>query len=310
MILLLVTSCSKKNNDSSSGSDSFSSGSDVTLKVTQNFGKEIIFENRTEYKKNMTVYDLLMDNVSVKAKEGGGFITEINGVKIRTKSSGEMYGWFYFVNGILADTGAISYEINPGDAVWWDNHEWLKSGFSNSSAIGLYPEPFLNGYRGKVLETKVLYAGEKSSQAEKVMSFLKESGVDRISVSSFSEELLKERTGPVIIIGEWEQLNKIDYISNLNDNYADSGIFLNINKGRINIMNQENKAVESFENDAGAVFSHGQGLGDSMPVWVVTGISEKGLEEAVKILTELSNEINNAYSAVIEAGEVKKLPVR
>ncbi|MBC7324497.1 MAG: DUF4430 domain-containing protein, partial [Moorella sp. (in: Bacteria)] len=128
----------------------------ATLWITKDFGAQVLLAKEHTVGKNDTVFDMLDANAEVETAYGGAFISGINGLKSNSGGlSGKRMDWFYYVNGIFVDVGALDYRPNPGDVVWWDYHPWI-SGVSFPAVIGCYPEPFVHGYRGKTGATMIL----------------------------------------------------------------------------------------------------------------------------------------------------------
>lgn len=91
----------------------------VTLKISQDFGKEIILEKKVSLETHDSVMDILKKNTRIETAFGGGFVTQINGVPAVPDSKEKKY-WLYYVNGILAQVGAMGYFPNNNDVIWWD----------------------------------------------------------------------------------------------------------------------------------------------------------------------------------------------
>ena len=65
-------------------------------------------------------YDALA-RVSSGGGYGGRFVQAIEGI---AGSLSKREDWFYFVNGLEADRGAVEYRLRPGDVEWWDYRHW------------------------------------------------------------------------------------------------------------------------------------------------------------------------------------------
>ena len=66
---------------------------------------------------------MLQRDFDVETRYGGGFVQAINGVA-GGREDGRPVDWFYYVNGVLAERGAAAHELEPGDRIWWDHHDW------------------------------------------------------------------------------------------------------------------------------------------------------------------------------------------
>ena len=73
---------------------------------------------------------------------GGGYIKRIGSLRSELGGlSKPNQDWFFIVNGIFADIGALDYYPQAGEKVWWDYHPWQAFQAANA-VIGCYPEPF------------------------------------------------------------------------------------------------------------------------------------------------------------------------
>ena len=65
-----------------------------------------------------------LDRVAdIETDSGGKFVTAIEGVE---QDEGKKLAWLYYVNGKPAQKGAAEIELQTGDVVWWDLHNWEK----------------------------------------------------------------------------------------------------------------------------------------------------------------------------------------
>ena len=119
---------------------------------------------------------LLVRNDKVTTKYGGGFVESIDGLSGGEEAGGEPLDWFYYVNGIEAPKGAAATNVNPGDHIWWDLHDWSQTD-DVPAVVGSFPEPFLNGTEGKRLPVRVECAAAQSAPCRTVIARLRALGV-------------------------------------------------------------------------------------------------------------------------------------
>src|ERR1700727_705833 len=125
----------------------------VHLLVTSGFGASVLRSSSAPHVSGQqTVMSLLMRNAHVQTRYGGGFVQSIDGLAGGHQGS-EPVDWFYFVNGIEASKGAASTNVNPGDSIWWDRHDWSQTE-TVPAVVGSFPQPFLNGIAGKRLPVR------------------------------------------------------------------------------------------------------------------------------------------------------------
>lgn len=285
----------------------------VTLVITRDFGKEELYRSKAELKKNMTVYDLLLESVTVDSDYGGSFITGINGLTTQSKNDyGERTDWFYYVNGICADVGAIDHDLINGDIVWWDYHSWENMDSMNSAVTGSFPQPFINGYRNNEFTTTILYSDDFEPLANKLKDGFYNYGLDNVIISRVNNELIENRQGPTIVLGTWQELKKYEYINNMNDNYTKLGTYIHFEDGQVQLFSSDNSVKETIKKDIATIFAHGDGLGDDSVLWLIVGIDKEDLGSAIdKVIEGFEHEeiFGNTYSVYISEGQVHSLPL-
>lgn len=305
-ILMLVSACSRNNDPGLASQDV---RPEIELIVTRDYGNEEILKESVVLEKYWTVLDAMDATVEISTDYGGSFISGINGLESNSDgASGKRMDWFYYINGVCADVGPLDYDLNQGDVVWWDYHEWESMDSTNSTVIGSYPEPFVNGYRGVDVETTIMSSEENSSLAQELKEALVEEGAV-IEIAEIDNSIIEDRKGPVIVVGQWNELSEVEYISKLNEAYTRNGSYVYYSSQGLEIMNRGNEMVNMFRSEAGSVVSHGDGLGDDNPLWIVSGVDNSGLEQALKLLINKSEEIYCTYSVAIEGDEIIRLPV-
>ncbi|RKD21439.1 protein of unknown function [Caminicella sporogenes DSM 14501] len=303
LISLVISGCGSKNGSSLNGQ--------AVLVVTKNYGKDVIFDKKVKIDKNYTVMDILEENLQVGTKWGGDFVSEINGIKSDNGGvSGKRQDWFYFVNGVCADTGASEYEVKSQDIVWWDYHPWENMNSANSAVIGCFPEPFIHGYRNKPNKVIIMASTDNLDLANSLKDSILSKGAENIEVKKLDENLIKDRLGPTIVIGQWDEIKKLNYINNLNEEYKKSGINVHFKDEKIELLKYDGTAVKKIKENAGVITAVGEGLGDDKPLWLIVGIDSKGLDKAVNLLVNNPEKIKNMYSAVVTSEEIISLPIQ
>ncbi len=283
----------------------------VTLKVTKDYGREILVDQVVELEKNWAVYDLLEANTELSTEYGGSFVTGINGIMSNPKGeSRKRYDWFYFVNGVSADRGIIDYALSSGDIVWWDYHAWENMSSSNSTVIGSFPEPFVHGYNGFMGEIIIMSAKDTEDSAITLKQTLIDFGSTTVKIEAIDNNLIENREGPVIVIGKWDELNQFEYISELNEAYEKVGSFTHFEEGKMQLFDASNVNGTTFGKNAGVIMSHGDGLGDDSPLWLVIGIDSEGLNEAVDTLVNEPEAILNSYGVAVIDNQIIRLPLK
>ncbi len=168
--------------------------------VTRNFGTEVILAKEIEVGDGPSAMEALKRVADVKTAYGEGFVVDINGVK-SGHTEGESADWFFYVNGILANTGALGYNLRGGDIEQWDFHDWSFHAFI-PAIIGHFPEPFRHGYRGNICPTIVVYDEGLGETAQALADRLKGLGVKDVfvqNVKGLSQESKKQSN--IILLG-------------------------------------------------------------------------------------------------------------
>lgn len=283
----------------------------ITLQVTRDFGAQVVSHKKVELQKDWTILDLLKANLEIETDLDGEFINGINGLKTdKGGLSGKRTDWFYYVNGICADMGADAYRLQGGETVWWDYHLWESMGSAISAVIGSYPEPFIHGYGGKTGGTTVMHAPEKVKLGEKLKKALEAKGVKTVTLSGIEEDVLKKRKGPVLVIGEWPELNQVKWLQDFNKAYRKTGTGVHFTDQGLELIQYNGEVDREVSGSAGVIIATGSGLGDEAPLWIVGGTDEKGLDQAVNLLADHPEKISGMYGAALESGKIVRLPVQ
>lgn len=282
----------------------------ATLMITKDFGTQKIVEKKVAIQNNWTIFDLLDSTVKIDSKWDGGFVNAIDGLE--SKSAGftrDGFDWFYFINGMCADVGADQYDLRPGEVIWWDYHVWKTMGSTNSAVIGCYPEPFINGYRGKIGTTNILVSNGNMKMAEDLKSSLAGRGVKSIAIKNLENSLLEKRQGPTIVIGTWDQLKQLDWLNKFNNAYRKTGTSVYFSDKGLELLDYCGNTKKTMKN-AGIITATGNGLGDSSPLWLVCGTEQMGLQLAVDLLVKNPAKISCCYGVAVAADKVYRLPLQ
>ncbi len=283
----------------------------VTLIVTTDFGRETLFDEKVAIQKGYTVMEILEENLQIETKYNGSFISSINGIENDNGAkSGQRKDWFYYINGICADQGAMAYNLNNGDTIWWDYHEWGSTNTMNTSVIGSFPEPFAHGYGVDKHPTIIMSTEANTNLANGLKKALEQAAVQSVEIHTLDETLLQNKKGPTIVIGEWNEVKEIEYIQTLNKAYKKAGLNMHFNGKELELFKSDGTIAMKKTKHTGMIASFGEGLGDAKPVWLVLGLDDKGVENAVNILINHPEEIKKMYNVVVTSEEIIRLPIK
>ena len=281
----------------------------LVLQISRDFGRTVLFAQTVYYHGNASLLDLMKAHLQVETGYGGSFINSINGL---SSSSGGFGGarqdWFVYINGICSDVGVQDYDPRNAQVIWWDYHRW-KSGPSISALIGSYPEPFLHGYRGNIKPSLIMVAGGDLSIAGALQQSLKSQDVAQINITNIDENSLVNRSGPTIVVGEWGQLQSLNYLDKFNQAYKRNGTGIHFTDQGLELLDWNGQVQRSVAESVGVVVASGAGLGDDSPLWLVAGTDPIGLQYALDLFKD-TGKIKGLYGAAITSGELIPLPLQ
>lgn len=281
----------------------------VDLRVTKDFGKEDLFRKSIELRARSSVMELLNNHLEVKTEYGGGFVNAINGLEsgYTNKKNKEKADWFYFMNGIMTNVGATEYYPINGDVIWWDYHWWGDIPFT-PAVIGSFPQPFINGYQGQNPGTLILAGNNCEDLAQSLKDALEKAGVEDVVVEGYEEKLAADRSRMTIVVALWEELSESKFWTGIQENRDKTGWFAELDKDVFYPLNKKAQRQGAYKEGVGAILSTGMGMGDSTPLWLLTGVDIKGLAEAADLLIHHDHRISNKFGVLVADGEIIDLP--
>jgi hypothetical protein len=282
----------------------------VFLRISQDYGAVMLAEKEVPFKPKMSVMDGLNHIFpdEVETAYGGSYVQGMGSLRSQSGGLGKpRQDWFFFVNGIFADVGALDYLLEPGEKVWWDYHPWQMLQGTNA-VIGCYPEPFVHGYRGKTKVTVILYCAEEKELALQLATALKNMGVQEMKLVEVTNELLQERAGPTLVVGKWQDLRGNAYLADLNQAFKKNGTFIHFTENSLELLDYTGKKAREFSMGAGVITAFGETAGEDSPLWLVAGVDDEGLRNAVSLFVERPAQISGFLGAAVLSGEVMRLP--
>lgn len=284
---------------------------EVTLIVTRDFGKEHIFNENIKLDSKKSVMELLNQHLDVQTAYGGGFVNSINGLEsgYTNAAEKEKLDWFYFMNGIMTSVGATEYFPTNGDVIWWDYHAWGDIPFT-PAVIGTFPQPFLNGYQGENPGTLILSGQGCQDLAEALADYLKSVGVKEVEVKPYEEKLASDRSKITIVVALWEELSDSSFWNGIQAHRDKTGWFAELEKNAFHGLNEKALRQVTYNQGVGAILATGMGMGDSTPLWLITGIDMEGVADAVKALTSEEGKISGHFGALVHDKSIVSLPIQ
>lgn len=276
---------------------------EVHLRVSEGFGEEQLTNRQVgTVRQGDTVLRLLQREVSVRTRFGGGFVQAIDG-RSGGRSGGRPVDWFFYVNGIESSEGAGDFRLSPGDRVWWDLHDW-GAAMRVPAVVGSFPEPFVSGTRGKKIPVRIECADGAERECDEVTERLENAGVDATSRAQLSQ---RDAGGVLrVLVGRWSQLRLDPTATRLDRGPQQSGVYARFDTAgrRLEILDARGRPVRALGAGAGLVAA--TRVGDSAPVWMVTGTDEIGLAAAAAALD--SSALANRFAVAIEDGLPVPIP--
>jgi Domain of unknown function (DUF4430) len=280
------------------------SGAGTQLTVSRDFGVEEMGRSKqTKIPAGETVMRLLQRTFEVQTRYGGGFVQKIDGVG-GGRRSGRPVDWFFYVNGIEAETGATARRLAPGDRVWWDHHDW-GAAMRIPAVVGSFPEPFVSGTKGKRVPVRIDCGTSARSTCRKVQNRLQDAGA---KVGGMSTVGSQAETGVLrLLVGLWREVRRDPAARRIEGGPKVSGVYaLPSSKGDgFALLDSRGKAVRTLGAGSGLVAA--TSFLEQQPTWVVAGTDSAGVEAAAAALTE--PRLSDHFAVAIENGHEIPLPL-
>jgi hypothetical protein len=272
----------------------------IHLTVTRDFGAtDLSRAGALKVSGQETDMSLLLRNYTVGTRYGGGFVNSVDGLAAG-QEAGKPVDWFYYVNGIEASKGAVATNVNPGDHIWWDRHDWSQTDHV-PAVVGSFPEPFLNGTNGKRLPVRVECTDVPGSACQTVTARLRAFGIPAaIAQAGSGGAPLTLR----LLVGPWVKVaGDLDAASIASGPRA-SGVYVRFSAdGRsLTLLDQEGRAVRTLQAGAGLIAATSRD--EDAPVWVVTGTDEAGVTRAASAFAQSALQDHFALALPAEGARV------
>jgi hypothetical protein len=276
----------------------------VQLAVTRDFGANPLpHTGALEISGQETAMSLLIRNYSVGARYGGGFVQSVDGLP-GGQEGGRPVDWFYYVNGVEASRGAADTNVDPGDHIWWDRHDWSQTDHI-PAVVGSFPEPFLNGIEGKRLPVRiecVVVSGYACrTVAERLRALDIPAAIAGVGIGGAAATLR-------LLVGPWSDvLGDLDARS-IGEGPRASGVYARFSRDgrRLTLLDQDGGAARTLSAGAGLVAATRRD--DDAPVWVVTGTDAAGVDLAARAFDRRA--LHDRFAVALTAAETLALPAR
>jgi hypothetical protein len=255
----------------------------VSLTVTRDFGaQEVVRVPQPRVAGADTVLRLLQRNAQVETAYGGGFVQAIGGLE-GGQRDGRPVDWFYYVNGVLADEGAASVRVRPGDRIWWDHHDW-GAARDIPAVVGSFPEPFVHGVEGERLPVRIECTDPESAACDVVQQRFTDlglvSGRGGIGAGDNDQSLR-------VLVGPWADLRGQELaVDQVDEGPRASGVFVRFDERgrRLTVLDPRGRPARRLGAGSGLVAA--TKLPERQPVWFVTGTDPAGVQSAARAFDE------------------------
>ena len=269
------------------------------LRVTRDFGREVLAADAVKtVREDQTVMRLLQSRHDVDTRFGGKFVSAIDGL-----DAGGSRDWQYYVNGSWADTGAADREVEPGDVIQWDIHDW-GAAQRIPAIVGAFPEPFRSGTGGERLPVRLECADTEGQSCRDVKSALTAVG-GRVSTTlvgaSGGQELVR------VLVGRWDQIREIRTAATIEEGPEKSGVFARFTDGGKTLELLDDRGEPALTAPPGTGLVAATALEDQAVVWVVTGVDDLGVQAATAALDETS--LHSAFAVAATPDGPVKVPL-
>jgi hypothetical protein len=279
---------------------------EVKVIVTQDFGTELMLDKSVIVNDGSNAMDALQRVAKVETKYGGGFIEAINGIRSGYPEANK--DWFFYVNGMSANIGALDYKLCHDDVEHWDFHDWRFHAFV-PAIIGDLPQPFSGGYQGKVPPTIIVYNEGFQETAQDLISKLEKLEVGNIHMAGPESSAYSKKLSNLILLGT----KNFEPVSELNENYDKLGFFIHFEDGKVVVYDSRGNKTQC-QSSCGLLQAtqnpwNPKGIGAcENVVCVISGTDKAAVKDAANTLVNHYEELRYACAAVIIDGEVIKVP--
>ncbi len=253
----------------------------------------------------------LMEVAEVETAYGGGFVNAINGVRSGYAGSQKTKAdWFFYVNGIQSNVGALDYKLHDGDVQHWDFHGW---GFRHfiPAIIDGFPSAFRYGFGGSVRPTLIVCPDYMKQDVVKLEEKLAQLEVKDVGIRSLDELSESEQGNSSIIL-----VSGLDnsLISELNQNWKRLGFFAYFEDGDLIVIGNDGEITAEYGAGTGLIQAtqnpwNPKGIGAcENVVWLVSGTDEAGVKNALDALLDHHNKIQYTGAVIVADGKIIKVP--
>jgi len=276
----------------------------VSISITKDYGRGLMKSGQVKPGAGDSDLDLLQKVARVQTEYGGGFVSAIDGLSSTSGQTGRK-DWFYYVNGVLSGEGSGQFTARPGDAVWWDFHDW-NSGDFVASVVGSYPQPFTRGYSAEPQKSTLVYGAGMESLAREVGGYLTGRGAS-VAYSAGEKTFKAGRGGPSIVFLSLKEASGTPWVTDMLGKKGKA--FVVIDNGKLVALDASGAPSALGTPVRAVIVSKGSGMGDSSPVWLVICDGVSGVSGARGALVTDPGSLGLKVGAAVGSdGKIYALP--
>lgn len=274
---------------------------EVSLTVTRDYGAEPVLPAATDTaSESDTVMRVLDREAEIETRFGGGFVSSIEGLA-EAAEGGRRYDWFFYVNGVESPVGAADFDLDGGEAIWWDYRDWSAAS-RTPAVVGSWPQPLTGGFEGEAHPVALECRGGGAACAA-VRRALEEVGV-AVAAGGSPDDAIR------ILVGPWARLRDDPAAAQLEDGPQVSGVFADFVQADdggyvLRGLGEGGKPRRRFGPSAGLVAATRRY--DAPPVWLVSGATARGALAAAGLLS--AAHLRDHYAVATEGSAETPLPL-
>jgi len=279
-------------------------GPQVTQRVTEQFGRELIAGGQEPLAGHETVLKLLREDHDVTAINGG--VAAIDGRRPRD-AEGSEETWALNVNGIEADERPSRYRLYAGDVVQWDLRDWYVT-LDVRATVGAFPETFTRGVFGRRFPVTVECELPSSAPCRGVERALERAGVATDgSDPPGGRPPAGQPQRAKVLVGRWQHWRERAWPQRVDAGPRYSGIFARF------APDARSLRLIDWNGHRVRVAGAGTGLVGAMRpteedlLWLVTGVDDRGVARAADALD--ADTLRDAFAVVVTDDGVERLPL-
>lgn len=280
---------------------------EAAVVVTSDFGRKLMLKQRVPINESTNAMEALQESAQIETAYGGGFVKSINGL---TSNASGHQDWFFYINGIAANTGSVDYLLQPGDIESWDLHNW---NFQQSipAATGFFPFTFNQGYAGNIRHTIIAYGDKYQEDAGILRQRMEPFDAGRVNCQPISALSQTEKESANLILVGTPESPLIDEIFR---EWRRLGFFAYFQEGKLVVLNSGGKVAARYGAGSGLVQAtqnpwnpKGTGAAENV-VWLISGTDVDGVSAAVDALINRAAEIRYSFGVVVCDSKIIKIP--